>query len=515
MGFASIDYVVILVYVLGVLAVGMYLSRYIRSGRDFFLAGKRLPWWAIGMSLVVTDIGAKDIIGLAGGAYLFGLVMAHYDWLACIPVIVIAAFVFVPYYWKAGVYTVPEYLGLRYNLGVRSTVAIIWGIFLALNLGVIFSAAAILFRNFLGTEKLFSPLWFAPGYQISAYVLAAAVVVGIYTFFGGLAAVVLTDAAQMVIMYVGCLAVLIFGVASVGGVGELIGKVQAMGESTTYHLTLFLPADSSTPYAWPAVVFGLGFVLAPAYWFGNQAIIQRTLGARSAYDAKAGLIFAGVLKIVVPILMVVPGLIALAMFPNLESADDALPTLISKLLPVGLVGLVFAAFLAALMSTVDSYLNSAATLWTRDLYQRFLVRNASDRHYLIVGRSFTVLFLTIGVLFARVVEEQFSGIFTAMQTLLSMFQGPVLAILLLGMLWRRATRWGGLAGLLVGVFASFVMFTGKDILFVIEEPFLYIAWWSFVVGIVVTVVVSLMTRREPPEKIEGLVYGTVMKKVNQ
>jgi len=513
-GLAGIDYAIVILYVGGILVIGTYLGRYVRTGKDFFLAGRRLPWWAIGMSLVVTDIGAKDVIGLAGQAYLFGLVLANFDWLACIPVILISAFIFVPYYWKAGVYTVPEWLGLRYNLAVRSIVAVIWGLFLALNLGVIFSAAAIMFRNLLGgADRLVAPFWFAPDYQISIYVLATAVIVGTYTFFGGLAAVVLTDAAQMIIMYLGCLAILIFGMASVGGVGEMVSRVKDLGDAYANHFTLFLPADSTSPYAWPAVIFGLGFVLAPAYWIGNQAIIQRTLGARSAFDAKAGLIWAAVLKVIVPVIMVVPGLIALALPLQLDKGDDAVPTLIRELLPAGLVGLVFAAFLAALMGNVDSYLNSAATLWTRDLYQRLLVRRASERHYLVIGRSLTIVFLVIGVLFAPVAETKFSGIFAAMQTLLSMFQGPLLAILLLGMLWRRTTQWGGLAGLVIGVGSSAFMFTAKNVLFVIEEPFLYIAWWSFVVGMVVTVVVSLATKREPPEKLEGLVYGSVMKKV--
>ncbi len=513
MELAAIDYAIVVIYIVGIVLVGTYLGRYVRSGKDFFLAGRRLPWWAIGMSLVVTDIGAKDIIGLAGAAYLFGLVLANYDWLGCVPAMLVAAFIFVPCFWKAGVYTVPEYLGLRYNLAVRSLVAIIWGLFLALNLGVIFSAAAIMFRNLLGGELEIAPLWFAPDFKVSIYVLATAVVVGLYAYFGGLAAVVFTDAAQMIIMFVGCLAIVAFGLVNVGGVGELVSSVRALGDTTAHHFTLLLPADSTSPYAWPAVVFGLGLVLSPAYWLGNQAIIQRTLGARSAFDAKAGVVWAALLKTAIPLLMVVPGLIALAIYPELKKADDALPTLIRELLPPGLVGLVFAAFLAALMSTVDSYLNSAATLWTRDLYQRFLVPHASDRHYLRVGRALTVVFLVIGVGFAPVVETRFSGIFSAMQTLLSMFQGPLLAILLLGMLWRRATRWGGLAGLLLGVGSAFVMFQARGTLFVIEEPFLYIAWWSFVVGMAATVSVSLLTPPEPPEKIDGLVYGRTVKEV--
>jgi SSS family solute:Na+ symporter len=184
--------------------------------------------------------------------------------------------------------------------------------------------------------------------------------------------------------------------------------------------------------------------------------------------------------------------------------DKAFPWLIKNLLPAGLAGLVFAAFMAALISSVDSTLNSAATLWTRDIYQRFFKKDASDRHYLKVGRILTLVFVIWAIAFAPVTKA-FPGIYVAMQTLLSIFQGPTFAITLLGIYWKRANQWGGLAGLIGGVAISSSLF------FITKASFLYIAWWSFLGSIIITIVVSLMTKPDPFEKLEGLVYGLVMK----
>jgi SSS family solute:Na+ symporter len=255
---------------------------------------------------------------------------------------------------------------------------------------------------------------------------------------------------------------------------------------------------------------GLTVVLATAYWIGNQAIIQRTLGAKSEWDAKAGMLWGAVLKVFIPVFIVFPGLIALAKFPGLNNADEALPRLIKAILPPGLMGLVFAAFFAALMSSVDSYLNSAATLWTKDIYQRFIRKSAPDTHYLAVGRVLTLAFIVFAVGFAPVTDK-FPGIYVAMQTLLSFFQGPTLAILLLGMLWRGTTQWGGLAGLISGVAVSAALFAMKKAIFICENPFLYIAWWSFIGSLVTTTVVSLFTRPYSTEKLHGLVYGLVLR----
>jgi len=283
-----------------------------------------------------------------------------------------------------------------------------------------------------------------------------------------------------------------------------------MGAEYEHHFKLIVPPDSVSPFGWASVLFGLTFVLSPAYWLGNQAIVQRNLGARSEYEAKKSVLWGAFLKLFIPIILVGPGLAGLALHPGLENGDDIYPTLIHDLLPPGLTGIVFAAFLAALISSVDSYLNSAATLWTKDIYQKFLVSNKDERHYMIVGKVLTLVFVVIGVFLAPL-TERFPSIFGYMQTMLSIFQGPLLSIIVLGLLWRRANAKGAIAGLCVGVFTSTTLFWMQDLLFDIPEPFLYIAWWAFLVGLVTTVVVSLATKPEPAEKIEGLIYSSVRK----
>jgi SSS family solute:Na+ symporter len=239
---------------------------------------------------------------------------------------------------------------------------------------------------------------------------------------------------------------------------------------------------------------------------GNQAIVQRCLAAKSVWHAKASMLCGAFFKMFIPMLVMFPGLIAVAMYPGMEDGDQAFPTLVKNLLPPGLRGLLFAGFLAGLMSTIDSILNSTATLWTKDVYQKFLKKNASDRHYMVVGQLATVVLLIFGVITSPL-SKQFPGIYVAIQTFLSFFQGPAFSILLLGMFWPRATQWGGLVGLVGGISTSVLLYIFKGRLFTIEEPFLYISWWSFVAGVLLNVVVSLATKPHPHGRLVGLVFG--------
>ncbi len=485
----GIDLFIIISYLLAILFFGTLFKKYIRTTEDFFLAGKMLPWWVISMSIIGTNIGAYDYIGAAGGAFRFGIAQANYEWIGAIPAMVVSALLFVPYYWRAGVYTVPEYLGKRYNVYVRLIEAILWGIFLVCLLGIFFWASGLMLNTYLG-------------WPINVGILVTAVVVGIYTVTGGLTAVALTDVVQLVVMFVGGTAVAILGFWQVGGWSGLVSKITATHPN---HFKLFLPLDNPV-YPWLGMIFGLAFVLSPAWWCCNQSIIQRTLGAKSEWDAKAGMLFAAFPKTLIPLLVVLPGFFALALVGSssqIQNPDQALPWVIKNILPPGLAGLVFVAFIAALHSSVDSTLNSAATLWTRDIYQKFIKKDAPDRHYLIVGRILTVAFVVWGVIFAPVTNK-FPGIYVAMQNLLSFFQGPTLATVLLGVSWRRATQWGGLTGLLGGVGVSATLFA-------LKVNFLYVAWWSFVGSLLINIIVSLFTKPDPLDKLQGLVYGLVMK----
>ncbi len=489
MAIHGIDLFIVVAYLVAIPIFGFYFKRYVKTEEDYFLAGRMLPWWVISMSIIGTNIGAYDYMGAAGGAYRFGIAQANYEWIGAVPAMVLSALLFVPYYWKAGVYTVPEFLGRRYNLAVRVIQALLWGLFLACVLGVFFWAAGLMLNEYLGI-----PVW------VSLFLTAA--IVGIYTITGGLAAVAMTDVVQLLVMFIGGIALTVLGLWTVGGWSGLVASIAPTHPN---HFNLFLPLDDPT-IPWLGMILGLAFVLSPAWWCCHQAIIQRTLGARSEWDAKAGMLFAAFPKMFIPVLVVLPGLLALSLNPNLvgPDMDRAFPWLIRNLLPAGLAGLVFAAFMAALISSVDSTLNSAATVWTRDIYQRFFVKNASDRHYLSVGRILTLVFVLWAIAFAPVTQK-FPGIYVAMQSLLSIFQGPTFAITLLGIGWSRATQWGGLFGLLAGVAISSTLY------FAAGWSFLYVAWWSFVGALIVTVVVSLLTRPEPTPKLEGLVYGLVMK----
>jgi SSS family solute:Na+ symporter len=518
------DYVVISLYLIGTLAIGVAVGMRIKTGTDFFLGGRRLPWWAIGMSLVATDIGGTDIIGVGGAAYKHGLAVANFEWIGCVPAMIVGAFVFIPFFYRAGVYTVPEYLECRYNAAVRAVVAVCWLLFMACNMGIMLLASA----------KMMSAVF---DWNEITCIIATAILVGGYTLVGGLAAVVYTDVIQCVVMIAGCLLILVLGLVEVGGVGELKARlaeadarqaaissqdneITALSDSSsTERTSLILPADTDSPFPWPGIFFGLALILSPAYWVGNQAIVQRSLGAKSEFEARASYIWGALLKSIVPLIVAVPGLIAVALLPDLKDGDAAIPSLVGVLLPAGLRGLFVAAFIAALMSSIDSYLNSAATIVSSDLYKRFYDRDVSDERLLTVGRITTVALVAWAIGFALLltVMSEDSGIYAIFQTLMAFFQGPAFAILLIGILWRRATGRAALIALLCGIGTSISLYAlnqpavfgalGWEPLFKIEEPFLYFSIWAFTVTAVVLVVLSLLDGPPPAEKLKYVFGG--------
>ena len=497
---ASIDYIIICVYMVGVLFVGSYFAKYVSSAGDLFLAGRSLPFWAIGMSIVVSDIGAVDLIAGAGGAYQRGIAQANFDWIGSVPALLIAAFIFVPYYWRAGVYTLPEFLGRRYNGGTRWVLASVLLVFMLLTLSILLWTSSVFLNEVLGWDH-------AVGIWVTA------VIVGIYTVSGGLAAVVMTDVMQLIVMFVGTSALMALGVWEIGGWSGMQEAILAQPETDETYFQLLQAHEPGTEYPWPGMVFSLGIVMSTGYYVGNQAVMQRALGARTEWDAEAGMLTAGIFKLMIPFLVLIPGMAARAIVPDLHPADAAIPTLINILLPAGLKGLMFAAFFAALMSSVDSYLNSCVTIFTGDVYRPihwfFTRQPISDFFGLMLGRA-----LTAGILvFAAIYAPSFSDsqtLYDNIQTLLSLFQGPTLAILLVGIFWRRATGWGGFAGLIVGVCLTFSLNLMGDAVFLSDAAYLYVSFWSFIISMAVTIVVSLLTPKEPLEKTKGLVYGSVV-----
>lgn len=487
---STLDAAIVVVYLVGITSLGLWASRGVKAAGDFFLAGRSLPWWVAGMSLVVSDIGAKDMVGLAGDAYRYGIVMMNFDFVACTMPLLIAAFLFMPLFWGAGVTTIPEYLGRRYNSGVRTFFAVIWSFFMVGTVATIFVSAAAMFEGLLGWS-----FWFSVG--------LTSVLVAIFTTSGGLKAVAITDAASCVVLIAGAALLCVIGLREAGGVSAMMEKVSSL-PWTTEHFEL-LPSATHEAFPWPAVVLGLGLVLGPAYWVGNQAIVQRTFGVRSQADARASYVLAACIKLVFPVLLVLPGLIALALYADELGApvagwdaNQVLPMLIARLVPPGALGLLIGAFIAGVMANLDSYVNSASTLLVTDLYRPFVRPHATDAECLKVGRWLVVLLIVVGAALSYQVKVRFGSVFEAFQTFLSFFQGALFALLLFGMATRRATAAGGVAGMLAGVGTAATLSAAGHL-------YLWTAWWSFVAAAVTLVLVSLMTTRKSDEELRGLV----------
>ena len=474
------DLAIIVAYLITIIAVGFKLSTRVHDARDYFLAGRSLTWWVIGLSIIGTNIGANDYVGASGGAYRVGIAQANFEWIGAIPAMILASLVFIPLYWRAGVYSIPEYLGLRYNQGVRVLAAVIASVFALFAIAVALWAIALTLQSYLDW-----PIWVG--------ILVTGTVVGLYSISGGLAAVAFTDAIQVIIMFLGGVAIVALGINEAGGMSAF-GKI-LISENPT-HLQAYLPADHPD-FPWPGVLLGLAIVLSPAYWCGGQAILQRTLGARTQWDASASMMFAAIAKTFIPLLIVFPGLLALVMHANIEYPDMALPWVVKNVLPPGLSGLMFVALIAALQSSIDSGINSTALMITRDI-RGVLFKKSDPNNDLRVGRWLTLVILLCGMAFAPYIGE-FGGIYAFIQTLLSLFQGPMLALLVLGAFTRHATPTGGLATLVSGlVIAAGLMMNGMNML--------YVAFLTFCYALVTLWLCSYWTQKLPAEALDRLVY---------
>ncbi|MEM7097469.1 MAG: sodium/solute symporter [Pseudomonadota bacterium] len=450
-----LDLAIIVGYLALIVAVGIRLSGKVKDAKDFFLAGRSLAWWVIGLSIIGTNIGADSYVGAAGNAYNVGIAQANFEWIGAIPAMIAASLIFIPLYWKAGVYSIPEYFGLRYNQAVRVLAASIASIVAVFAIAVALWAIAITLETYLGW-----PTWLG--------ILVTGFVVGMYSIAGGLAAVAFTDTLQVCIMFVGGLVIVGLGISESGG---FMGFAETLTRENPNHLQAYLPADHES-FPWPAVILGLGIVLSPAYWCAGQAILQRTLGARSQWDASAGMMFAALGKSFVPLLVVFPGLLALVMHAQIEYPDMALPWVIKNVLPPGISGLMFIALIAALQSTIDSGINSTSLMITRDI-RHVVMKNADPDQDLKVGRYLTLGILLLAMCVAPVIS-QMGGIYQFIQTILSLFQGPMLALLLMGAFTRSTTPAAGLITLLTGVaLSSIVLAMGTNMLYVAFVSFIY------------------------------------------
>src|SRR5260221_9109785 len=429
-GLETIDIAVIIVYFIIIFSIGLYFARKERTSADYFLAGRSVGWFAIGASLFVSNISTEHFIGLAGSGATSGLAVGHFEWLACL-MLLLLGWVFVPFYLRSNVFTMPEFLERRFNRNCATYLASISVIaYIFTKISVHLYAAALVMDRVMG--------WKDP--RTAAIVLVVAT--GIYTVAGGLAAVIYTDLVQTIILLAGACALTIIGLEKVGGFAGLRAAVPA----SYFHM---IKPVSDPDYPWTGIFFGAP-ILGIWYWCTDQVIVQRVLSARDEGHAKAGTIFAGFLKILPVFMLVLPGIIAFALFPDqVKKPDFAYPTLVLNLLPVGLVGLVMAALLAAVMGAMSSVFNSASTLVTLDFYKKIRPQ-ASERQLVNFGRIATGFMVLLGLLWVPFIGYISSQLYIYLQSVQAYISPPIAACFILGILWPRLNGAGSITSLLTG-----------------------------------------------------------------
>jgi len=436
----TIDLVAVVVYLVVVVAVGLWVGRGERNADDYFLAGRSLPWYLIGLSLYASNMSGASFVGLIGASYAEGMVVFNYEWTAAAVLIVLAAFM-LPVFLRGRLTTLPEYLERRFERRSRLAYALFTlGTLLFIDMaGAIYAGGLVISTLFDGLS-----LW-----QASA---GLALLAGLYTLFGGLKSVVVTDALQAVLIILGAGLILVVGLETAGGWGAVL---EAIPESKA---VLMRPADDAF-LPWPGI-FGV-LLLGFYYWTLNQYFVQRALAARSLDDARKGALFGGFLKLPNLFLMIVPGMIALALYPDLENPDRAFPTLAFDLLPVGLRGLVLTALVAAIMSSLDSAMNAASSLVTMD-FVRVLRPKTSGRTLLWIGRLCTGGLIVFAALYAPVIES-FGSLFAYFQSTLAYLVPPIVAVYLAGLFLPRLPDGAGFPALLGGLGIGFVLFLGQEV----------------------------------------------------
>jgi solute:Na+ symporter, SSS family len=476
-------------YLAVVFAFGIYMSGREQTAGDFFLAGWRLPWYAIAISLFASNISSGSLIALAGDAYRYGIAVAALEWGAIIG-LTLLAFVFLPFYRGSRVFTTPEFLERRYGPVARTLFAITAMVVeITIYMPYMFYAGAL----FLGVLFDFPFVW---------SVVGIAVFVGAYTTFGGLAAVVWTDVLQGILMLIGGALVTICGLIKIGGLTEFMRQIP---ES---HIHVGHAWDHPA-YPFPASMLGGYLLVTIYYWCQNQTIVQRALAARSDWDSKMGAVGACYIKLILPFVLVLPGMLAVVLFPELgngKEAEQALPLLIRYAVPAGLTGIVMASMVAALMSSADSGLNSLATIFTNDLYKRWIHPTASEHQLVTVGRLASVAILAAAVARALTMKET-PSLMQFLQAGLAYLAAPVIVVFAAGIFWRGATSAGAVTTLVTAPLVCF--FSQNAHLWISWWPTHMVYWLPVAVGCLtlLLVLISLVTPRKSDEQLRGLLWS--------
>src|SRR5262252_403569 len=516
---SGVDLAIIAFYFALVLAIGFYLKRFATTGEDFFLAGREMTAWVAGLAFVSANLGSLELLGWAGSAYQYGILAAHWYWIGAIPAMIFLGLVMMPFYYISKTHSVPGYLQLRYGTAASGLSAVTFAVMTILMSGVNMYAMAVVMKVVLGWDINFS-------------IFISSVTVAVYVAAGGLFSAIFNEVLQFFLIWFGALLIPILGLLETGGWKGMVARIQQNfpGQDFT-HMWRGLGHFENNPMGmhWTGIVFGLAMVQSMGYWTTDFLVVQRVLSAKDIRSAKLAPVIGSFFKMAVPLIVILPGLLGLAVLPmHLVPAheaqagqytyNDVLPLMLARYCGPGLMGLGITALVAGFMAGMAGNVSAFATVWTYDLYRPFIKKDAPDSHYVSMGRWCTLIgvFVSIGTAYLAM---GFASIMDYVQALFGFFIAPLFGTVLLGMLWKRVTPAAGFLGLLAGTTASISIFFAMKFdpkwisVFALSPDAkglaqdMYQSLWSCVTCVVVTVLVTMVTKPKPDSELHGLVYS--------
>jgi SSS family solute:Na+ symporter len=514
-GLSFVDWLIIAIYFAFVLGIGFYLKKFTKNEEDFFLAGRKNSAWVAGLAFLSANLGALELLGMTGNTFKYGMYVAHFYWIGAIPAMLFLGIFMMPFYYSSKIKSIPGYLKLRFDEKTRVLNGIAFGIMTLLVSGINLYAMALVLHTFLG--------W---NWDLSMWM--SAVTVAIYVTMSGLLSAIFTEIIQFFLIWFGLFLVSILGIIEIGSVQEIFARIPE--SFNTLWSTSGNPADNGMLISWGGIVLGLGFVLSFGYWTTDFLVVQRAFSAKDLKTARMTPIIASFFKMAIPFIVILAGLIALILANDPKSGfhllsdgnqvnyDSALPLLIARYYPSGLVGLGVTALLAGFMAGQAGNISAFNTVWTYDIYKSVINKNASDTHLLWMGRAATVAGVIISLITAYWAKS-FPSIMDYMQAIFSWVNAPLFATMLLGMFVLWITPNGAFWGLVLGMGSSFTLYlaakfnwisasliTLSDVSSDMAVNF-WRAWWAWLICFVATILISMFTKKKPKEELIGLVKG--------
>ena len=531
----ALDIAVIVIYFAMVIWIGFYLKGQANTSEEFFMAGREMTAWIAGLSFVSANLGSLELMGWAGSAYQYGILAAHWYWIGAIPAMLFLGMVMMPFYYVCKTHSVPGYLKLRYGQGASVVSAISFAFMTVLMSGVNMFAMAEVMKVVLGWDLNFS-------------IIVSSLAVAAYVALGGLRSAIFNEVLQFMLIWGGALLVPIIGMVETGGWNGFKARLAhniesgaiAGGDYTHMWRSMGHFTDNPMGIHWTGIVFGLGFAISFGYWTTDFLVVQRVLAAQNLRAARMAPVIGSFFKMAVPFIVILPGLLGLVVLQNpngtlmhlvpqnlategsgLHSYNEVLPLMLVRYCGPGLLGLGITALIAGFMSGMAGNVSAFSAVWTYDIYQPLIKKNAPDHHYVTVGRWATLLGVIVSIGAAYLVMSA-HGIMDYVQALFSFFIAPLLGSILMGMFWKRATSAGGFWGLLIGTLTSIGLWawvkTDHSALATVAlspdakdmAENLYRALWSFLTTTIVTFVVSLFGKPRTDAELNGLVYGATV-----